>query len=167
MSGSCAIRVATAADLPAVAALLHEMAVDYDGPAAPSAAAVRAALERHVFAAGSGIDLLVAEAGGRLLGLASVSTLFPAAGCAPALFIKDIYVTAGARSRGVGTALMRAVAGLAVERGCSRINWNADRSNSAALAFYARLGAQVWDAAVALRLDADAMTRLAAAGGGD
>jgi GNAT superfamily N-acetyltransferase len=137
------VRPATAADLPALAALFHEMEVHYDGQAAaPAESAIRTALERHVFAAGSRIDLLVAEAGGRLLGFAFVSTLFPAARCTSALFLKDIFVSAAERSRGVGLALMRAVARLAATRGCSRINWNAARNNAAALAFYARLGAR-------------------------
>lgn len=158
------VRPATAADLPALVALFHEMEVHYDGPAAaPAAAVIHAALERHVFAPEARIDLLVADAAGRLLGLAFVSTLFPAAHCTPALFVKDIFVSAGARSRGVGRALMRAVARLAVARGCSRVNWNTARVNAAALAFYARLGARPWDDVVSLRLDGAALARLAAA----
>jgi len=156
------VRPAAAADLPALTALFHEMEVHYDGPAiAPPESAIRAALERHVFAPDSRIDLLVAESGGRLLGFAFVSTLFPAARCTPALFLKDIFVSAGERSRGVGLALMRAVARLAAARGCSRINWNADRNNTAALAFYAGLGARPWDEVVGLRLDGPALARLA------
>jgi GNAT superfamily N-acetyltransferase len=158
------VRPATAADIQALVALFHEMEVHYDGPAAaPAEAVIRAALERHVFAPKAGIDLQVAEAGGRLLGFAFLSMLFPAAHCTPALFVKDIFVSAGARSRGVGRALMRAVARLAVTRGCSRVNWNTARDNAAALAFYARLGAQPWDEVVSLRLDGTALARLAAA----
>jgi GNAT superfamily N-acetyltransferase len=157
------VRAATAADLPALAALFHEMEVHYDGPAsAPAEAVIRAALERHVFAPEARIDLLVAGSGGRLLGFAFLSMLFPAAHCTPALFVKDIFVSAGARSRGVGRALMQAVARLAVARGCSRINWNTARDNAAALAFYARLGARPWDEVVSLRLDGAALARLAA-----
>jgi hypothetical protein len=54
---------------------------------------------------------------------------------------------------------------LAVVRGCSRINWNADRSNATALAFYARIGARIWEDGLTLRLDGDAMARLAAEAG--
>jgi GNAT superfamily N-acetyltransferase len=156
------VRSATVADLPALVPLFREMEVHYDGPAvAPSGAEIRAALERHVFARESRIDLLVAEADGRLLGFAFLSTLFPAQRCTPALFLKDIFVRADARSRGVGRALMRAVAGLAVSRGCSRINWNTARDNAAALAFYAGLGARPWDAVVSLRVDGLALAKLA------
>jgi len=43
-----------------------------------------------VFAPDSRIDLLVAEAGGRLLGFAFVSRWFPAARCTPALFLRHL-----------------------------------------------------------------------------
>jgi GNAT superfamily N-acetyltransferase len=137
------------------------MEVHYDGSAASPEAVVRAALARHVFAAGSPVEVIVAEGGGGLLGLASVSLVFPAEGMAPALFMKDIYVTAAARSQGVGMALMRAVARLATSRGCSRVNWQAARGNAGALSFYASVGASVWDDVVCLRLDGDALARLA------
>jgi len=153
---------ATAADLPALAALFREMEAHYDGPAAaPAEAEIVAALQRHVFAPEARVDLLVAEAGGRLLGFAFASMLFPAARCTPALFLKDIFVSAGDRSRGVGRALMRAVARLAASRGCSRINWNTARDNAAALAFYAKLGARPWDNVISLRVDGPALARLA------
>jgi GNAT superfamily N-acetyltransferase len=162
------VRPATAADLPALATLFHEMEVHYDGPAAaPPESVIREALARHVFARESRVDLLVAEAGSRLLGFAFLSTLFPAAHCTPALFLKDIFVSAGERSRGVGLALMRAVARLAAARNCSRINWNTARDNAAALAFYAKLGARPWDDVVSLRLDGPALARLASEGNGD
>jgi RimJ/RimL family protein N-acetyltransferase len=56
---------------------------------------------------------------------------------------------------------MRAVARLAVTRGCSRINWNAARGNAAALAFYAKLGARPWDNVLSLRIDGAALAQLA------
>jgi GNAT superfamily N-acetyltransferase len=157
------VRLATAADLPAVTALFYEMEAHYGGPAAaPAEVEIVAALQRHVFARDSRIDLLVADSDGRLLGFAFVSTLFPAERCTPALLLKDIFVSASERSRGIGLALMRAVARLAAARGCSRINWNAERKNAGALAFYARLGARSWDdAVVGLSLDGPALARLA------
>jgi ribosomal protein S18 acetylase RimI-like enzyme len=165
LSGVPTIRLATAADLPALTALCHEMERHYDGSAAVGEEAVRRALKQQVFAGRSGPEVLVAEADGALLGLATVSIVFPADRFAPALFMKDIYVTASARSRGIGTALLRAVARHAVDRGCSRVNWTAARDNTAALAFYRRLGARVSESAVVLRLDGDAMAQLAAEAG--
>jgi len=159
---SIAVRPAAPADLPALVALFRAMEVHYDGPAAaPAEAAIQAALERHVFAPDARVDLLVAEERSRLLGFAFLSTLFPAHDCTPALFLKDIFVAAAERSRGVGRALMVAAARLAVARGCSRINWNTARDNAVALAFYAGLGARPWENVLSLRIDGPALARLA------
>src|SRR5262249_56645538 len=92
------VRLATAADLPALAALVREMELHYEGPAAMSEAAIRSALERRVFAAEACASALVAEEALRLLGYAFVSPLFPAQAGTPALFMMDLFVTASERS---------------------------------------------------------------------
>jgi hypothetical protein len=90
------VRSATAADLPALVPLFHEMEVHYDGPAvAPPEAEIRTALGRYVFAPDSRVDLLMAEADGRLLGF--LSPLFPAQRCTPALFLKDSRAASAGR----------------------------------------------------------------------
>ena len=155
------VRPAVPTDLPALIPLCHEMDVYYNGPEAVPTVEIRAALERQVFAPQARVDLLVAEAEGRLLGFALAATLFPAERWSPALFLKDIFVSAGARSGGVGRALMRAVARLALSRGCSRINWNTPRDNAGALAFYEALAARSWDSVVPMRIDGAALERLA------
>ena len=105
-------RPATAADLPALAALFREMEAHYDGPAAAPGrgAEIVAALQRHAFAP----EATRRPAGRRgrrpAAGLRLRLHAVSAARCTPALFLKDIFVSAGDRSRGVGRALMRAVA---------------------------------------------------------
>lgn len=163
---SLRVRLATPADLPALAGLLHEMEIHYEGAAALAEGVARLALERHVFGAAAGIEILLAEADGRAVGLAFLSPLFPAQDLTPALFLKDIFVSESARLRGVGTALLRATARRALARGCHRVNWNAARDNAAAMAFYAKVGARLWDEVACLRLDGDALARLAAADDG-
>lgn len=153
--------------MPALVVLCHEMERHYDGPAAVEAPVIRRALTQQLSDPRSGAQILVAEADGRLLGLATVSVVFPATRFAPALFMKDIYVAAEARGRGVGTRLMRAVARLAVARGCCRVNWNADRANATALAFYDGIGARIVEEAVTLQLDGQVLARLAAEDSGD
>jgi GNAT superfamily N-acetyltransferase len=49
-------------------------------------------------------------------------------------------VPAAYRRQGVGTLLMQAVFGTAAGLGCSRVEWTTDVGNTAARAFYARLG---------------------------
>jgi GNAT superfamily N-acetyltransferase len=158
------VRLATAADLPALVPLFREMEVHYEGSAAMSEAAIRSALERRVFAAEACASALVAEDARRLLGYAFVSPLFPARAGTPALFMMDIFVSARERSRGVGRALMQAVARRAATSGCSRVSWAVERNNASALAFYASLGARPREELVHMRLDGAALARLAADG---
>lgn len=158
------VRLATATDLPALVPLFREMELHYEGPAAMSEAAIRVSLERRVFAAEACAAALVAEEARRLLGYAFVSPLFPAHAGTPALFMMDIFVSAGERSRGVGRALMRAVARRAAASGCSQVSWAVERKNASALAFYASLGARPREDLVHMRLDGAALARLAADG---
>ena len=76
-------------------------------------------------------------------------------------------MTSSAPMRARAASAGRAVAGLAVSRGCSRINWNTSRDNAAALAFYAGLGTRRWGNVVSLRVDETALARLAGEGDGD
>jgi len=80
----------------------------------------------------------------------------------PGLFVEDLFVKPEFRRRGIGRALLRHLAGMAVARGCTRMEWMALDWNRPALDCYAALGARVRQGWVALRLDGDALTRLAA-----
>jgi ribosomal protein S18 acetylase RimI-like enzyme len=54
--------------------------------------------------------------------------------------LDDLYVRAGARDRGIGAALLRALAGRSGER---VIRWEVDEANLAGQRFYLRLGAKL------------------------
>jgi len=60
----------------------------------------------------------------------------------PGIYLEDLYVRPAFRSRGVGLKLLRAIARLALERGCGRFEWSVLDWNENALRFYRRLGAQ-------------------------
>lgn len=66
----------------------------------------------------------------------------PAAGLTRSLFLKELYVAQAARRTGVGRHLMGAVYRIALDQGCSRVEWQTESSNKAAQAFYAAIGAQ-------------------------
>jgi GNAT superfamily N-acetyltransferase len=134
------VTAATETDVPAIAALLEEMDRFYGvmefEPAPERERQIRSLLlgERP---AGC---VLLAHEGERLVGLASYSFLWPAAGLTQSLFLKELYVTEAERSRGVGRRLMERVFAIAAETGCSRVEWMTERSNVEAQAFYERLG---------------------------
>lgn len=155
----CRVRVAMADDIERLAALFVEMNRYYDDPPGDEAA-IAAALRRHVFAPASGIEMLVAEIDGRLVGFASLSLLFPVDGVKPALYLKELFVSGAARSGGVGRRLLIGVAGLARERGCVRVNWMAATDNLGAARFYEGIGATALGNARCFELDANAIAAL-------
>lgn len=134
------IEKATEADTPVITALLGEIEAYYGGTnTPPDPSEVRAALFGDHPAA---TVLLARDAHREVLGLASYSRLWPAAGAETSLFLKELYVREAARRRGVARELMAAVRSAANEAGCSRVEWTADRDNPPALALYESLGFQ-------------------------
>jgi len=79
----------------------------------------------------------------------------------PGLYIEDLYVRPGHRRRGIGLALMRDLARVAVERNCGRMVWQALDWNEPALRFYEAQGAAILREWQTLRLTGDAISRLA------
>jgi len=61
----------------------------------------------------------------------------------PGLYLEDIFVLPAERRRGIGKALLRAVARLACDRNCGRLEWSVLDWNASAIAFYETLGASV------------------------
>lgn len=104
-----------------------------------------------------GCEILLALQRQVPLGFASFSMMLPANGVGSELFMRDLFVVADARSRGIGELLLRATAQIAVDRGCERLDWTTDDANTGAQAFYDRLGAQRLRQKVYYRLDGDAL----------
>jgi aminoglycoside 3-N-acetyltransferase I len=106
----------------------------FDDPPRPDATAD--------FLARGGHHLLLAYAddGGGAIGMVSgVETTHPDKGTE--MFLYELSVAEPARRRGVGTALVRALADLARERGCYGMWVGVDVDNDAALATYRRASA--------------------------
>ncbi len=57
------------------------------------------------------------------------------------LYIEDLFVLPESRGHGVGKALLKAVAKIAVEQGCGRMEWSVLDWNESAIQFYRSLGA--------------------------
>ncbi len=80
------------------------------------------------------------------------------------LYLEDLYVTPAARGQGVGKALLRHLAGLAVARDCARFEWSVLDWNAPAVAFYRSVGAVGMEEWTIQRLEGDALARFAGAG---
>jgi GNAT superfamily N-acetyltransferase len=157
------IRAADRADVPLLHALIGELA-EYER-LADHVVGTGEDLERHLFGERPAAEAVVAELDGRPVGFALYFMTFSTFLCRPGIWLEDLFVQPEHRRAGVGRELLRHVAGVAVERGCGRLEWAALDWNQPALAFYAGLGARPLDDWIVHRLDGDELRRLAASGG--
>ncbi|MFK0222257.1 GNAT family N-acetyltransferase [Streptomyces vinaceus] len=144
------IEQATERDVDAISEILGEIEAYYGGEATPGN---REQIRGALFSGRPAATVLLARDGDQVLGLASYSFLWPAAGADTSLYLKELYVRAEARRRGVAGAFMAALQDAARKSGCSRVEWTADRDNPPALAFYAALGVEPRDGKVFYRLE--------------
>ena len=153
------IRHVVEADLPAVLGLLR-LKAEFDGcPDALEASPDR--LRQAWFSTPPRAFALVADIGGRLVGLATYYPTFSTFLARPGLWLDDLFVREGYRNRGVGLALMARLARVAEERGCGRIEWTVALGNERGIAFYERHHASVRHGARYVRLASDGIGRLA------
>ena len=77
------------------------------------------------------------------------------------LYLEDIFVKPEFRGRGHGKALIKKLAGIALERGCGRFEWCCLDWNKPSIDFYLSLGATPMEEWTTYRLSGDALSRLA------
>lgn len=79
----------------------------------------------------------------------------------PALFLEDVYVRQQFRDKGIGKALIGEVAAMALREGCGALRWEVLQWNQPAIDFYKRLGAIFLDDWKTVRIEGEALRRLA------
>ena len=77
------------------------------------------------------------------------------------MFLEDLFVRETFRGRGIGTALLAAVARIAIEEQRYGIHWEVLHWNTKAIELYTALGAEFRDRWKAVMLSGDALQRLA------
>src|ERR1700745_1741490 len=80
----------------------------------------------------------------------------------PGLYLEDLFVKPEKRGKGYGRALLVAVAKIAGDRDCARMEWAVLDWNDPAISFYRTLGAKPMDEWTVFRLTRDGIERLAA-----
>ncbi len=73
------------------------------------------------------------------------------------LYLEDLFVLPQWRGRGIGRALLRHVAGVAVAHDCGRFEWSVLDWNEPAIGFYKRMGAVPMDDWTVYRLTGEAL----------
>ncbi len=118
-------------------------------------------LREHLFGDRPCVEALIAEDEGRPAGFAIYFFNYSTFQCLPGLYLEDLFVRPEFRGRGHGRALLLAVARLAVDRGCGRMEWAVLDWNEPAIRFYQALGAKPLDDWTKYRLSEDALIRAA------
>ena len=129
-----------------------------DGRARPQADA-QAMVDRAV-ADAEGSRFAIARLGERPAGVACFAVLRPGHRLSGVLYLKDLFVVAPLRGRGIGRALLGWLAAHALQNGYGRIDFTTEASNQAAQRFYEALGA-VRQPKVFYRVEGEALTALA------
>lgn len=153
------IRPAARADVPLILRFVRELAAFEREPDAVEA--TEAMLEAALFGERPAAEALIAEVDGTPAGFALFFHNFSTWAGRRGLYLEDLYVTPGARGAGVGTALLRYLAGIALDRGCGRFEWAVLDWNEPAIAFYRAMGAVGMDEWRVQRVTGEALAKLA------
>ena len=154
------IRAAVAADVPTILRFVRELAAFEREPDA--VAATEPMLVEALFGDAPAAEAVIAEADGAPVGFAIFFHNFSTWTGRRGLYLEDLYVTPEARGRGVGGALLRYLARIAVERGCARFEWSVLDWNADAIAVYRAIGAVGMKGWTVQRVSGEALHRLAA-----
>ena len=153
------IRSATPADVPTILRFVRDLAAFEREP--DSVQATEPMLQDALFGAAPAAEAAIAEREGKPAGFALFFHNFSTWTGRKGLYLEDLYVTPDARGAGVGTALLRHLAGLALDRGCGRFEWSVLDWNEPAIRFYRAMGAVGMDEWRVQRVAGDALAKLA------
>jgi GNAT superfamily N-acetyltransferase len=154
------IRPATRADAPVIASLVRELA-DYE-KLLDDAKATAEDFLREIESPNPVIHVLIAEWDGTPCGFALYFFNFSTFVGRPGLYLEDLFVRPAQRKHGIGRALLRALARIASQRGCGRMEWAVLDWNEPALRFYKSLDARQMNEWIIHRLTPVEIAKLAA-----
>ncbi len=155
------IRPATPDDVATILRFVRDLAAFEREPDAVEA--TEAMLSEALFGPQPAAEAVIAEEAGAPVGFALFFHNFSTWKGRRGLYLEDLYVTPAARGRGVGGALLRYLAGIAVERNCARFEWSVLDWNVDAIAVYRRMGAVGLDEWTVQRVEGEALRRMAGA----
>ena len=152
------IRYAVRKDIPLILALIRELA-SYER-LADQVVATEALLEEWIFDKQKA-EVLIAEEAGVPVGFAlffhNFSTFLGRAG----IYLEDLLILPAHRGKGYGKRLLTHLAGIAVERGCGRLEWSCLDWNKSSIDFYRSLGAEAMEDWTVYRIAGDTLGELA------
>lgn len=154
------IRLATLDDVPTIARLIRALA-EYE-KLTDSVVFDEERLRDHLFGPRPFAEVLLAEDGGAVVGFALFFHNYSTFLGRPGIYLEDLFVEPAHRGTGHGKALLKALARLAVERGCGRLEWSVLDWNEPSIQFYRSLGAEPVAGWTVYRMTGEAIGKLAA-----
>ena len=159
-SGETRVVAATKKDIPLIRQFILELA-EYERAKPGEAPVTEKGLAETLFGKKPAAEVLIAYLGETPAGFAlffhNYSTWLGKRG----IYLEDLFVRPAARKHGVGFALLRALARIALDRDCGRLDWSVLTWNELAISFYKQIGARHMDDWTTFRLTGDALAQIA------
>ncbi len=140
------IRSASESDIPAVVALMRELAA-HEGHTSFFKLTPEA-LREACLGSAPRVHVLVAASPDAVVGYAAYMFQFSPWIGRDYMFLDDLYVSEQARGAGIGARLMRRIAEIALERDVD-VRWHVEMTNESAQRFYRSVGAVLRDRLIA------------------
>jgi len=153
------IRLATIDDVDLILRFVIKLA-EYER-LADAVRADRDILAASLFGDRPAAETLIVELDGKPVGMAMFFHNFSTFEGRRGLYLEDLFVEPEARGSGIGKALLKRLAQIAIERDCARFEWAVLDWNEPAIGFYRALGAVGQDEWTIQRLEGEALSRLA------
>jgi GNAT superfamily N-acetyltransferase len=156
------IEPAVPADLPTILQLIRELA-EFER-LLDQVTATQEQLHSGLFGPRPSAEVIMGRVapGGEVAGFALYFHNFSTFLAKPGIYLEDLYVRQKFRGQGYGEALLRHLAGLALQRNCGRLEWSVLDWNHRAVDFYKSLGAGPMDEWTTYRVTGKALERLGA-----
>ena len=159
IAGELRIEAASERDIPLILSFIHKIA-DYE-KLSHLVTATEETLRASLFGPTSAAEVLLAywqdAPAGYAVFFTNFSTFLGRAG----IYLEDLFVEPELRGKGIGKALLAAVAKEAQTRGCGRLEWAVLDWNKPSIDFYLSLGAKALDEWTIFRMTGDAISGLA------
>lgn len=159
------IRPVTPADVPAVVALVHDLAAYEKAP--EQCHLTSAQLHTALFGPSPALFGLVAESAepdAPVAGFALYFLNFSTWEGVHGIYLEDLFVRPDRRGDGLGKALLTRLARTAVDRGYARVEWSVLDWNTPSIEFYRSLDAEPMDGWTTFRLSGPALRTAAGTG---
>jgi len=159
VSSQLRVQPAVESDVPVILNFIRKLA-EYE-KLSHLVVATEENIREHVFGSNPVAEVLLAYWGSEPVGFAlyfrNFSTFLGQAG----IYLEDLFVEPGHRGKGIGKALLKQLAKIALERGYGCLEWAVLDWNIPSIEFYRSLGAIPLDEWTAYRLTGEALHRLA------